>query len=138
MNIANLSEIARILKDSRTIAVVGLSPKPARPSHQVALYLLAAGYTVIPVNPGQSEILGQPCYPDLYAVPLTVDVVTIFRRPQDVPPVVTAAIAIRAKAVWMQEGVVNEAAARKAKAAGLDVFMDRCIKKDHEALKNRL
>lgn len=116
------------------IAAVGLSPKPERPSNMVARYLLDTGYTVIPVNPGQKEILGLPCYPNLASIPVPVDIVDIFRRPEHVPQIVDEAIAINAKVIWMQEGIVNEEAARKARDAGLTVIMDRCIKKDHENL----
>jgi len=126
--------IRRILKDSKTIAVVGLSPKPQRPSHQVARYLMAAGYTIIPVNPGHDTILGLPCYPDLRAIPTAVDLVDIFRRPETVLPVVEDAIAIGARFIWMQEGIVHRAAAAKAEAAGLLVIMDRCTKIDHMTL----
>jgi len=125
------ASIRRILKDSKTIAVVGLSPKPQRPSHQVARYLMAAGYTIIPVNPGQDTILGLPCYPNLRAVPAPVDMVDIFRRPEAVLPVVEDAIAIGARFIWMQEGIVHKEAAAKAEAAGLLVVMDRCTKIDH-------
>jgi predicted CoA-binding protein len=128
---AQVSTIRRILKDSRTIAVVGLSPKPHRPSHQVARYLMRAGYTIIPVNPGQSTILGLPCYPNLRAIPTPVDMVDIFRRQKEVLPIVEDAIAIGARFVWMQEGIVNEDAAARAEAAGLVVIMDRCTKIDH-------
>ena len=127
-------EIGRILKEYRTIAVVGLSPKENRPSHQVAAYLLAAGYRVIPVNPGQAAILGQPCYPDLLSIPEPVEIVDIFRRAEEVGPVVEQAIKIGAKVIWMQEGIVNEAAAAVARAAGLKVVMDRCLKVDHASL----
>jgi predicted CoA-binding protein len=123
--------IRRILQDTQTIAVVGLSPKPHRPSHQVARYLLAAGYTIIPVNPGQEVILGLTCYPDLRAIQTPVDMADIFRRPEAVLPIVEDAIAIGVKYIWMQEGIVNEAAAAKAEAAGLTVVMDRCTKIDH-------
>ena len=123
-----------LLTSARTIAVVGLSPKEARPSHQVARYLIAAGYEVIPVNPGQSEILGRTCYPDLVSVPVAVDIVDIFRRSEDVGPIVEAAVAIGARAVWMQLGVVNEEAAHRARAAGLTVVMDRCLKVEHRNL----
>lgn len=127
-------EISRLLKEYRTIAVVGLSPKAERPSHEVAAYLLAAGYHVIPVNPGQREILGRTCYPDLLAIPEPVEIVDIFRRAEEVGPVVDQAIAIGAKVVWMQQGIVNQAAAAKARAAGLKVIMDRCLKVDHQDL----
>ena len=127
----NVTAIRRILKDSKTIAVVGLSPKPHRPSHQVALYLIEAGYTIIPVNPGQDTILGQTCYPNLRDIPTPVDMVDIFRRSETVLPIAEDAIAIGAKCIWMQEGVINEEAAAKAEAAGLTVIMDRCTKIDH-------
>jgi predicted CoA-binding protein len=126
--------VRRILKSSKTIAVVGLSPKPERPSHQVASYLKEAGYTVIPVNPGQDSLLGLPCYPNLLAVPSPVDIVDIFRRPEHVLPVVEQAIAIQAKVIWMQSGIVNEEAARLAEEAGLTVIMDRCTMVDHMKL----
>ena len=123
--------IRKVLRDSKTIAVVGLSPKPNRPSHQVASYLMEVGYTIIPVNPGQDAILGQTCYPNLRAIPTPVDMVDIFHRPETVLPIVEDAIAIGAKFIWMQEGIVNEVAAAKAEAAGLTVIMDRCTKIDH-------
>lgn len=135
MFITNLQEIYQILKQYNTVAVVGLSPKPERPSNMVARYLLGAGFTVIPVNPGQNEILGRACYPNLLSIPGPVDIVNIFRRPEHVPPIVDDAIAVNAEVVWMQEGIVNEEAARRARDAGLIVIMDRCIKKDHETLK---
>ncbi len=128
---AQIEIIRKILKDSKTIAVVGLSPKAHRPSHQVACYLMEAGYTIIPVNPGQDSILGLTCYPNLLAIPTPVDLVDIFRRPETVLPIVEDAIAIGAKYIWMQEGIVNEEAAAKAEAAGRAVIMDRCTKIDH-------
>ena len=129
-----VATIRRILNDSKIIAVVGLSPKPHRPSHQVARYLMEAGYTIIPVNPGQDRILGLPCYPNLRAIPGTVDLVDIFRRQEKVMPIVEDAIAIGAKYIWMQEGIVNVEAAARAEAAGLVVVMDRCTKIDHMSL----
>lgn len=129
--LAPVAEIRTVLRESTIIAVVGLSPKPSRPSYQVAAYLQQAGYRIIPVNPGQREILGRPCYPDLRAIPGRVDVVDIFRRPELVEPVVRDAIAIHARVVWMQEGIVNEQAAAFAEKAGLTVIMDRCMKADH-------
>lgn len=131
MQLAPIKTLRRIFSTAKNIAVVGLSPKPDRPSHQVAAYLQLSGYTIIPVNPGQKSILGETCYPDLHAIPESVDVVDIFRRPDQVEPVVRAAIAIGAKVVWMQEGIVHEEAARLAEAAGLTVIMDRCMKMDH-------
>ncbi|MBU0480180.1 MAG: CoA-binding protein [Proteobacteria bacterium] len=127
-------EISRILKSFRHIAVVGLSPKENRPSNQVARYLIEAGYHVIPVNPGQEEILGRTCYPDLESIPGVVEVVDIFRRAEDVFPIVRSAIAIGARVVWMQLGIVNDEAAAEAKKGGLSVIMDRCIKVDHQNL----
>lgn len=119
--------IATLLRAAKRIAVVGLSPKPARPSHRVALALMAAGYEVIPVNPGHEEILGRRCYPSLSAVPPPVDIVDIFRQPQEVPAIVEQAIASGARAVWMQSGIVHPEAAARAEAAGLLVVMDRCL-----------
>lgn len=127
-------EIVRMLKEYRTIAIVGLSPKENRPSHQVAVYLIAAGYHVIPVNPGQGLILGRTCHPDLLAIPEPVEIVDIFRRSEEVGPIVDQAIEIGARVVWMQEGVVNQAAASRARAAGLKVIMDRCLQRDHQSL----
>ncbi len=123
-----------LLESSRTIAVVGLSPRPARASHQVARYLMAVGYRVIPVNPACTEILGQPCYPDLRAVPEPIDIVDCFRRSDQIEPIAEDAVAVGAKVLWLQLGVVNEAAAQFATRAGLDVVMDRCIKIDHAVL----
>jgi len=123
--------IRRILRESRRIAVVGLSPKPQRPSHQVACYLMEAGYTIIPVNPGHDTILGLPCFPNLKAIPGPVDLVDIFRRSEQVLPIVEDAISIGARFIWMQEGIANEEAAAKAEVAGLAVIMDRCTKIDH-------
>ncbi len=122
------------LKENRTIAVVGLSPKETRPSHQVARYLIENGYTIYPVNPGQESILGLTCYPDLQSVPAHVDIVDIFRNSKEVPQIVDSAIEIGVKVVWMQLGVVHEDAAAKARAAGIIVVMDRCIKIDHQQL----
>ena len=126
-----VTTICKVLRESKTIAVVGLSPKPNRPSHQVAFYLMEAGYTIIPVNPGQDTILGQTCYPNLRDIPTPVDMVDIFRRQEEVVPIVEDAIGIGARFIWMQEGIVNEEAAKKAEAAGLTVIMDRCTKIDH-------
>ena len=125
----------KILNSSRTVAVVGLSLKPDRPSYKVASYLKEQGYRIIPVNPTEKEILGEPCYPDLASVPMSIDVVNIFRRSADVPPLVEEAIKIGAKAVWMQEGVINEEAANRAREAGLMVVMDKCMLKEHQNLR---
>jgi uncharacterized protein len=129
-----MSRISEILLSARTIAVVGLSAKRYRPSYGVAEYLQRAGYRIIPVNPQESEVLGERSYPNLDAVPEPVDVVDIFRRSEFVPEIVEAAIRKRAKAIWMQEGVIHEEAARRAEKAGLVVAMDRCILKDHRRL----
>lgn len=116
------------------MAIVGLSPKPTRPSHNVAMYLQANGYRIVPVNPGFTEVLGIPCYPNLKAIPHPVELVNIFRRPEEAFSVVEEAIQIGAEAVWMQLGIVNEAAASLAKRAGLDVVMDKCTAIEHKAL----
>jgi len=126
-----------ILKGARTIAVVGASNAPGKPSHRVAFYLMRAGFEVYPVNPAFKELVGRPVYPGLKSLPpgVKMDVVDIFRKPEAVLPIVEDAIAIGAKAVWMQEGVVNEEAAAKARAAGLKVVMDHCIMKEHRMMK---
>ena len=130
-----MSSEEEILNSSRVVAVVGLSSRPDRPSHRVASYLKEQGYQVVPVNPGEKEILGEVCYPDLSSIPVPVDVVDIFRRSEDVPPIVEEAIQVGAKAVWMQEGVVNEVAASRASGAGLRVVMNRCMRKEHMKLR---
>ena len=129
--IVSMTAIKEILERSVSIAVVGLSPKENRPSNMVGRYLLEAGYTVIPVNPGHNEILGEKCYSSLTGINQQVDIVDIFRRSEDVFPIVEEAIAIGAKVVWMQLGIVNPQAAARAEEAGLTVIMDRCIKIDH-------
>jgi predicted CoA-binding protein len=121
----------RILEEHRRIAIVGLSSNPYRPSHFVAIYLMAEGYEVIPVNPREKEILGRPSYPNFAAIPGGVEVVDIFREPSAEPAIVDEAIAVGAKVVWMQLGVIHEEAAAKAREAGLEVVMDRCIKIEH-------
>jgi len=126
--------VPELLKTSRTIAVVGLSGKRFRPSYGVAEYMQRNGYRIIPVNPFEQSVLGEKCYPDLDSVPGRVDIVDIFRRPEFVPEIVEAAIRIGARCVWMQEGVVHEQAAARARAAGLTVVMDRCILKDHRRM----
>lgn len=120
-----------LLSRSRVIAVVGLSSKSHRPSYGVARYLQSVGYRVIPVNPNEVEVLGAKCYARLEDVPLKVDIVDVFRRSEFVPAVVESAIAIGARSVWLQEGVVHEAAAARARSAGLAVVMDRCLLKEH-------
>jgi uncharacterized protein len=129
-----MKPIFEILRSAHTIAVVGLSGKRFRPSHGVAEYMQRAGYRIIPVNPLETEVLGEKSYPNLDAVPEPVDIVDIFRRSEHVPEIVEAAIRKGAKVVWMQEGVIHEEAARRAEAAGLAVVMDRCILKDHRRL----
>ena len=123
-----------ILLSARTIASVGLSSNPEKESYRVGEYLKAQGYHVIPVNPTADEILGETSYPDLASVPEKIDAVQVFRKPEDVPPVVEGAIQAGAKVVWMQSGIVNEAAARTARAAGLQVVMDACMRETHERL----
>ncbi len=129
-----MSNIADILGSARTIAVVGLSSKRFRPSYGVTEYMQRAGYRIIPVNPNETEVLGERAYPDLDSVPEPIDIVDIFRRSEFVPDIVEAAIRKGARAVWMQEGVLHEAAAERARAAGLAVVMDRCILKEHRRL----
>lgn len=133
MQLIPINAIRTLLAENNVIAVVGLSPKTQRPSNRVARYMQQAGYRIIPVNPGQTEILGEKCYPDLHAVPDRIDIVNIFRRSEHVEPVVRDAIAIQAKAVWMQQGIINEQAARLAELNGLVVVMDRCISVDHQS-----
>ncbi len=123
--------ITDLLKNSRTIAVVGLSSKRQRPSYGVAEYLQSAGYRILPVNPNETEVLGERSYPRLEEAPEKVDIVDIFRRPQFVPEIVESAIRMGVQAVWMQEGVVHPAAADRARSAGLVVVMDACILKEH-------
>jgi predicted CoA-binding protein len=127
----------RILKEYRTVAIVGASSNPERPSFRVLSYLSEHGYNVIPVNPNEHEVLGMTCYPNLSSIPEKVEVVDIFRRSEEVMPIVEEAIKIGAKAVWMQEGVINEEAAAKARDAGLLVVMDKCMRKQHISLMRR-
>lgn len=129
--------INKILNDSEVIAVVGLSDKKDRPSYSVASYLKKQGYKIVPVNPGVSEILGEKSYPDLESVPHDIDVVDIFRNSDSVPPVVKSAIARGIKAIWLQEGVISEEAARLAQQAGIDFVMNRCMLKEHTKLSLR-
>jgi len=126
-----MDEIDRILENCRTIAVVGLSSKRFRASFGVSEYMQAAGYRIIPVNPAETEVLGEKSYPTLESVPEKIDLVDIFRRSEFVSDIVDSAIRIGAKAIWMQEEVVDESAAARARAAGMDVVMDRCILKEH-------
>ncbi len=125
---------AQILRECHTIAVVGLSPKHSRPSYGVSEYMKDAGYRIIPVNPAHTEILGETCYATLDDVPEAVEIVNIFRQSEFVPEVVEAAIRKGAKVIWMQEGVVHEDAAVRARSAGMAVVMDRCILKEHHKI----
>ena len=125
--------IGDLLRKAKTIAVVGLSNKPLRPSHGVSLYMQQQGYRIIPVNPNIQSALGEKAYASLKDVPEKIDLVNIFRRSEFVPEVVDQAIALKVPAVWMQEEVVHEPAAKKARQAGIFVVMDRCIRKEHRA-----
>ncbi len=127
-------EIASLLRVATTIAIVGLSPKTQRPSNSVATYLRTQGYTIIPVNPGHREIMGLTCYPELGAISEPIDIVDIFRKSSEVGPLVDQAIAAGAGAIWMQQGIVNEEAAEKARNSGLLTVMDRCLKIEHNRL----
>lgn len=130
---ATTEEVRRILASARTVAIVGLSDKPERDSHRVAAYLQQAGYRIIPVNPNLSSVLGEKAYPNLRAIPEPVDVVDIFRKPEAVPEIVEDAIAIGARVVWMQDGIVHNAAADRARQAGLTVVMNKCMMREHRA-----
>jgi uncharacterized protein len=123
-----------ILLSTKTIASVGLSSNPGKESFWIVKYLQDQGYRIIPVNPTAEEILGEKAYPDLESVPENIDVVQVFRKPEDVPPVVDSAIKVGARVVWMQEGIVNEEAAQKAREAGLQVVMDACMRVTHRRL----
>ena len=125
--------ILDLLKRSRVIAVVGLSNSPLRPSHGVSAYMQTHGYRIVPVNPQIDEALGEKSYPSLEQVPEPIDIVNIFRRPEFVEGIVEQAIRLKVPAIWMQEGVVHEAAAEKARKAGIFMVMDRCILKEHRA-----
>jgi uncharacterized protein len=127
----NSDRITRLLETSRTIAVVGLSSKPDRPSHEVAKYLQSVGYHIVPVNPQETEVLGERACARLEDISVPVDIVDIFRRSEFVPAVVESAIRIGARAVWMQEGVIHRESAERARKAGLFVVMDACILKEH-------
>ena len=123
-----------ILRSSRIVAIVGLSANPERPSYRVASYLKENGYTIIPVNPSEKKILDEICYPSLSSIPDLVEIVDIFRKPEDVLPIVLEAIEIGASTIWMQEGVINEESANKAKEAGLKVVMNKCMLKEHQRI----
>lgn len=134
MLIDNIAGLRRVLQGNRVIAVVGLSPSWNRPSYFAAKYMLEHGYTVIPVNPSVPEILGQKCYADLASIPTKVDMVDVFRKPEDVLPIAQEAIRIGAGCLWLQLGVINRDAADLASSAGLDVVMNRCVKIEYARL----
>jgi uncharacterized protein len=131
-------QITKLLKEAKTIAVVGLSSSPMRPSHGVAAYMQSMGYRIIPVNPTIQESLGERAYSSLSEVPEKIDVVDIFRRSQFVGPIVDEAIKLGVRAIWMQENVADEAAAERARKAGIFVVMDRCILKEHRTRAHRV
>ncbi len=134
MTIEDDAGLRNILRSVRTVASVGVSSNPEKASYGIFEYLMEAGYNMIPVNPTTREVLGRPSYPDLASIPQKIDVVQVFRKPEDVPPVVEQAIQAGARVVWMQEGVVNQAAAQRAEEAGLQVVMDRCMRQTHQRL----
>lgn len=130
----NDAEMIEMLREGKTIAVVGLSSKRMRPSHGVAAYMQDHGYRIIPVNPSETEVLGEKAYATLAEVPERIDIVNVFRLPEFVPAIVDEAVRLGVKYLWLQEGVVHEAAAAQARAAGVKVVMDRCILKEHRRL----
>ncbi len=134
MPIEDADIIKKILQEARTIAVVGASEKPWRDSYSIMQYLKRKGYVVYPVNPKYREIDGDQCYPNLASIPAAIDIVDVFRRPSEVPGVVQEAVAVGAKTLWLQLGVVHEQAAAEAERAGLHVIMDRCIAIEHRQL----
>lgn len=134
MRVDDVAGLRRVLQLNRTIAVVGLSASWNRPSYFAAKYMQERGYTIIPVNPGASEILGVKCYPDLASVPVPIDMVDVFRKPEDVVPIAEEAVRIGAKCLWLQLGVINDEAVALADAAGLEVVMDRCVKIEYARL----
>jgi predicted CoA-binding protein len=125
-----------ILRQSKTIAVVGASPKPGRDSGSITQFLISEGYEVHPVNPNYKDMFGRNCYPDLKSVPGKIDIVNVFRNPDELADVVDEAIAVKAKTLWLQYGVINQNAAAKAEQAGLQVVMDHCIAVDHRRLRS--
>jgi predicted CoA-binding protein len=128
-------ELQRLLTDAKTIAMIGASSNPDKPSHGIMKRLLAAGYRVFPVNPRETEVLGQKAYASLDAIHEPIDIVDVFRRAEDTPPLADEAAKIGAKALWLQAGISNEETAQRAKAAGLVVVMNKCIGATHDALK---
>jgi predicted CoA-binding protein len=135
---ASADPIFDILTKYKRIAVVGLSSNPARPSYGVSEYMQSAGYQIVPVNPNETDVLGEPSYASLQDVPQKIEIVDIFRRPEEVPPVVDAAIQVGAKVVWMQLGIISEAAAEKARGAGIIVVMDACLFIEHKKRRQKL
>lgn len=131
---STIAQLRRILKENHTIAVVGLSADWFRPSYFAAKYMQEHGFRIIPVNPKYDEILGEKCYPDLQSIPDKVDIVDVFRKPQDCAPIARDAVAIGAKVLWLQIGVINDEAAQIAADAGLEVVMDRCVKIEYARL----
>lgn len=130
----DITTLRRVLRDSHTVAVVGLSAEWHRPSYIVTKYMQEHGYKIVPVNPKYPEILGEKCYPDLASIPFAVDMVDVFRKPQDCVPIAQQAVAIGAKVLWLQIGVINEDAQHIAEQAGLTVVMDRCVKIEYARL----
>lgn len=132
----NDKSITALFKEAKTVAIVGLSPKKERPSNRVAKYLKDAGYTIVPVNPGQDEILGEPCFADLSSIGQSIDIIDIFRKSENVLPIVEEALTLTPlpKAIWMQLEVINEEAAQRAEEAGVQVIMDKCTKIEHARL----
>ncbi len=129
-------DIARLLREAETVAVVGLSANTAKASHRVAAYLKSKGYTIIPVNPNESEILGEKSYPDLASIGKKIDIVDVFRRSEDTPPIVKAAIAIGPRAIWLQEGIISQESYDLAHEAGIPIVMDRCMYKERAKLES--
>lgn len=134
----SLDEIKDILKETKTIAVVGLSPKPKRPSHSVSKAMQGFGYTIIPVRPAVDEVLGEKAYVDLESIPESlqskIDMVNVFRAPDKISPIIDACIKLKVPLIWLQDGVVNEAEAARAQKAGITVIMDRCVYRDYVQL----
>ncbi len=130
--------ITQLLRNSKTIAVVGLSSNPSRPSHEVASYLQTAGYTIVPVNPNESEVLGEKSYAILEDIPFPIDIVDVFRRPENVPAIANSAIVIHAKCLWLQQGITQAGAGAKAQAAGLLVVQDACLFLEHKKRRQEL
>ncbi len=128
-------DIPEILRTTRTIAVVGISSNPMRPSNGVSEYMKRAGYRIIPVNPNETEVLGEKSYARLEDIPEKIDMVNVFRRPEHVPGIVESAIRIGAKSLWLQEGVIHAKAAQKARDAGMTVVMDKCLLKEHRRMQ---